>query len=259
MALLETHRLIRRFGGLTAVSNVDLSVNKGQILGLIGPNGAGKTTTFNLISGALRPSSGRILFNGQDITGREPHHIARMGLARTFQLTNFFLGLSVLDNVQVALHHRSGIGFWRIVLELPGMALRHNRKVFEKAMALLNLVGLSEAADQRAESLPGGHQRLMSLAIALAREPDLLLLDEPVRGLNAEEVARFMGVIKTLRDEIGTGIMLVEHNIRVIMEECDYIVVLDHGQKIAEGLPAQIAKNKAVIEAYLGGESGVFA
>lgn len=234
--------------------HVDLSVDKGQILGLIGPNGAGKTTVFNMVGGNIQPSKGNIIFKGRDITGFKSHQIARMGIARTFQLTNVFQDLTVLENVKVALHYRSKVGFLRTLFETPGMSRRQNIIVFEKAMALLRLVGLGDIAGKKAGSLPGGHQVFVGLAIALATEPELLLLDEPVKGLNTEEISQFMYIIRTLKDERNTAIILIEHNIKVIMQHCDYIVVLNYGRKIAEGLPDEITENKKVIEAYFGGK-----
>jgi branched-chain amino acid transport system ATP-binding protein len=175
-------------------------------------------------------------------------------MVRTFQLATVFPDLSLLDNIQVALHYKSGVGFWQTVFETPGMARKQNSRVRENAIKLLDLANLSHFANQRAGILPGGHQKLMSIIIALAVEPELLLLDEPVRGLNAEEIDTLISLVKTTRVERETGVIIVEHNMKVIMDHCDYIVAINFGKKIAEGTPKQIANDKQVIEAYLGSE-----
>ena len=235
MALLETQKLTKTFIGLKAVTNLDLSVNKGQLLGLIGPNGAGKTTAFNLISGALPVTSGKIIYKGRDITGFKPHIVARMGIIRTFQLASVFPDLSVLDNIRVALHYKSGVGFVQTLFETPAMERKENGTVREKAMKLLNIAGLTDLADTRAGNLPGGTQKLMSIIIALAGDPELLLLDEPMSGLNAEEIQILIRLVKTIRDERGTGIIMVEHNMKVVMEHCEYVVVINFGRENCRG------------------------
>jgi branched-chain amino acid transport system ATP-binding protein len=235
-ALLEVRNLTRRFGGLTAVSDLSFEVRSGEILGLIGPNGAGKSTTFNLISGFLAPSAGRLVFAGEDITGRGPERISRLGLVRTFQHGSLLPEMSVYDNIRLA------------TISLFKSGAERDRRVRETAA----LLGLDGELDRLAGNLPHGRQRLVSIAIAFARHSKLLCLDEPLTGLNQSEVAGVLAVFRRIRDEFGTTILLVEHNMKAVMEVCDRIVVLDYGVLLAEGLPQEVARNAAVIEAYLG-------
>jgi branched-chain amino acid transport system ATP-binding protein len=247
MALLEAHNHTKHFGGLAAVNRVDITVGEGEIVGLIGPNGAGKTTCFNLLSGFLPPTAGTITFNGEDITGRKPHQIVARGLVRTFQLTTLFQDMTVLENVLLGLHlaSRRGLGqaLWR----------RHAfpRDEIARSHEALEFTGLAAHADQLAKNLPHGHQRILGIAMALAARPRLLMLDEPVTGMNLEESQRTMGLVQTIRDR-GTTILLVEHNMRAVMSTCERIVVLSFGQKLAEGTPAEVSTNRDVITAYLG-------
>ena len=247
----------RNYRTIRAVDGITFSVDKGEILGLIGPNGAGKTTTFNMIAGTFPPSSGRIIYKGQDITGHKPHVITRTGITRTFQLMSIFPDLSVMDNIQVALNHGSGVGFWRTILDTPGRAYRQNSRILEKAVAIMDRAGMSQqVVDQRAGSLSAGNQKLLSLIIALATEPDVLLLDEPVTTLSPERVAHIMALVRRVREE-GTTVVIIEHNMRAIFDICDRIVVLNAGRKIADGVPHEIRENKEVIAAYLGGGTDV--
>jgi branched-chain amino acid transport system ATP-binding protein len=247
VALLETRGLTRLFGGLAAVNNVDLTVDKGEIVGLIGPNGAGKTTCFNLLSGFLRPTRGSIVFDGENIAGLKPHQIAGRGLVRTFQLTTLFQEMTTLENVLLGLHLHSGTSAGGALLSrrsFPPDEIARSREV-------LDFTGLAAHADQLTRNLPHGHQRVLGIAMALAAQPRLLLLDEPVTGMNLDESGRVMDLVKTIRSR-GTTILLVEHNMRAVMGTCERVVVLNFGQKLAEGTPAQVSTSPAVIQAYLG-------
>ena len=244
MALLELKGIGKNFGGLAALGGIDLAVEPGEILGLIGPNGAGKTTLFNVISGVLQPSAGKIIYDGTDITRWSLNRIAGRGLVRTFQHTELFMEMTVLENVRVGQHlHRLPDG--------RDGAAAHAATRAAQAREIIELVGLGELAEEIAENLPHGHRRALGIAIALAAGPSLLLLDEPLTGMDAAETAKMVSTIERIRDR-NTTIMLVEHNMRAVMRCCDRIAVLNFGKLIAEGLPQQIQNNQQVVDAYLG-------
>jgi branched-chain amino acid transport system ATP-binding protein len=253
MALLEVRGLSKNFGGLAAVSGLDFDVNEGEILGIIGPNGAGKSTVFNMICGSISPTSGTLIFGDENITGLSPHQIAKRGITRLFQGNVLFHNFPVVTNVLIGLHLHTNLGLFGFLFGSPS-AHRREKALYSKAMELLQLVGLAGEADRIASSQPHGNQRHLCLAIALAAEPKLLLLDEPVTGMNAEEVSGMVTLIKTLREERGMTSIVVEHNMKAVMGLCDRIVTINYGKKIAEGSPKEIAANPAVIEAYLGAE-----
>lgn len=254
--LLRIKGLTKYFGGLGAVVDLDLDVYQGEILGLIGPNGAGKTTVINMISGFLPPSRGRITLRDEDITRLPPHRIAKKGIARVFQANVLFQNLPTITNVRAGLHLHSKIGSWGALLGLPYVRRREGI-LREEAMEILDFVGLRGQRDQLAINLPHGNQRALCLAIALAVKPMLLLLDEPVTGMNAAEVKTMLSLIRTLKDEQGITSVMVEHNMKAVMGVCDRVAVLNYGRKIAEGTPREISENHAVIEAYLGAEQDV--
>jgi branched-chain amino acid transport system ATP-binding protein len=250
MTLLSLNGITRRFGGLLAVDAVDLVVAKGGVTAVIGPNGAGKTTLFNIISGFQTPNAGRIVFDGTDITGHSPEAIAAAGVVRTFQLVQLFQNLTVLENVKVGAHLRTTGGFWSALLRLPPTRAAE-RAVETRAHELLAFVGLDVAADEEANALAYGQQRLLEIARALAAGPRLLLLDEPAAGLSAQETRRLATAIRTIADR-GTPVLLIEHDMKLVMNTADTVAVLDFGRKIAEGPPDAVRKNSAVIAAYLG-------
>ncbi|HYF96169.1 MAG TPA: ABC transporter ATP-binding protein [Symbiobacteriaceae bacterium] len=244
--LLECHRITKRFGGLTAVKDLDLSIKSGEILGLIGPNGAGKTTAFNMISGVAGPDSGRISLRGKEMTGARSYQMARSGVCRTFQNPRLFGRLSVLDNVMVAAHAEGG-GLWSRIRGVVAF----DAETRERARASLAFVGLEHREQDQAADLPYGHLRKLELARALAGNPALILLDEPVAGMNPTEIGEFMTLVRRVIDR-GISVLLIEHHMQMVMGVCERVIVLNFGEKLAEGTPAEVGADPGVIAAYLG-------
>lgn len=253
-AILKTEDVVIKFGGLTAVSGFSIEAERGSISSLIGPNGAGKTTCFNIITGFYKPTSGRVIFNGKDVTGMPPHLVCKTGIARTFQNIRLFTGGTVLQNVMTACWVRQRAPWWSAPLQLP-IFRREEREIRERSMELLAAVGLDGFADEVATGLPYGAQRRLEIARALATGPELLLLDEPAAGMNPQESVELMDFIRDIRDRFKVTILMIEHDMKVVMGVSEWIRVLDYGQLIAEGTPDEIKKNPRVIEAYLGKEA----
>jgi len=278
--LLEAKNASIQFGGLKALSGFELEIRRGDLKGLIGPNGAGKTTAFNVLTGVYQPTSGDILVSGERVNGKKPHQINRLGLARTFQNIRLFRALTAIDNVKVAclaeaspLFHPARLAslrkrgmtplanaldagnnyydWWRALLLTPGF-LREEDAVTRKAEALLEVMGLSHRRDEEARNLPYGEQRRLEIARALGTNPSVLLLDEPAAGMNTREKADLMVLIRSLREKFSLGVLVIEHDMKLVMGICEHITVLDHGEVIARGTPEAVRKDRKVIEAYLG-------
>jgi branched-chain amino acid transport system ATP-binding protein len=247
---LRLENLTKRFGGLTAVDSVSCDVADHGVTAIIGPNGAGKTTLFNMISGFHVPTSGRVTFDGRDITGARPEDVAALGIIRTFQLVQLFSDLPAIENVKVGRHLQTKGGFFSAIVR-PRWVRDQEAALDESARHLLERVGLGAQADDQASALPYGQQRLLEIARGLAAEPRLLLLDEPAAGLNSEESKRLSGLIRKIA-EGGTRVLLIEHDMNLVMNTADFVIVLDFGKKIAQGTPAEIRTNPAVLAAYLG-------
>jgi branched-chain amino acid transport system ATP-binding protein len=248
--MLKVEGISKSFGGLAVLQDVSFSINEERIVGIIGPNGAGKTTLFNLITGIYRPTSGRVYLQGKEITDYSPERLARLGMVRTFQGIELFGRMSVLENVMVGLHTRSGSGFIASAFKLP-KHLKEERRIRERAQHWLEFVGMADLKDAQASNLPFGKGRLLEIARAMALEPRIILMDEPAAGLNSRETLDLAELIRKIT-EGGTAIALVEHDMELVMDVCDKIVVLNIGQKLAEGTPREIQEDKRVIAAYLG-------
>jgi len=253
VALLEVKNLTKKFGGLTAVSNFNLQLNKGEIVGLIGPNGAGKTTVFNLLTGVYQPTEGTITLDGESLVGLKPYQITTKGMARTFQNIRLFKDLTVLDNVRIANHLRTKSTMAEAIIRLPRF-MKEDKEITDKSLELLKILKLDGKKDEISKSLPYGEQRRLEIARALATGAKIIFLDEPAAGMNPQETHDLMEFIGWVRDEFDLTILLIEHDMKLVMRVCERLLVLDYGVVIAEGLPDEIKNNKRVIEAYLGEE-----
>jgi branched-chain amino acid transport system ATP-binding protein len=251
MALLETQGVTKRFGGLTAVDHMDFVLNQGQVCSIIGPNGAGKTTFFNTLTGLYKPEEGRILFDGRALIGKRPDQIASLGFSRTFQNIRLFGTMTVTENILVGMHFRMRQSPVGALLRSQGFK-KEEEDSFRQAQELMAFVGLRGVGDELASNLPYGGQRRVEIARALASKPVLLLLDEPTAGMNPHETQEAISLFRSIRDQLGITILLIEHDMNVVMEISERITVMDYGKKIAEGTPQEIRSDNQVIEAYLG-------